>query len=129
MRKFLALVLLSLAALPALAQLSIEITGAGANRIPIAIAAFAGEAALPPGITAIVRADLERSGLFRALELPGGYLTAVTSFVTYMVVHAGWVHLVVNLLWMLAFGSAVAPASCITASIPISSDALAPEHM
>ena len=43
-----------------------------------------------------------------ALELPGGYFTAVTSFVTYMVVHAGWVHLVVNLLWMLAFGSAVA---------------------
>ena len=43
-----------------------------------------------------------------ALELPGGYLTAVTSFVTYMVVHAGWVHLVVNLVWMLAFGSAVA---------------------
>ena len=32
-----------------------------------------------------------------ALELPGGYLTAVTSFVTYMVVHAGWVHLLVNL--------------------------------
>lgn len=43
-----------------------------------------------------------------ALELPGGYLTAVTSFVTYMVVHAGWVHLLVNVLWMLAFGSAVA---------------------
>ena len=43
-----------------------------------------------------------------ALELPGGYLTAVTSFVTYMMVHAGWIHLVVNLLWMLAFGSAVA---------------------
>jgi membrane associated rhomboid family serine protease len=43
-----------------------------------------------------------------APELPGGYVTAVTSFVTYMVVHAGWVHLVVNLLWMLAFGSAVA---------------------
>jgi membrane associated rhomboid family serine protease len=43
-----------------------------------------------------------------ALELPGGYFTAVTSFVTYMVVHAGWVHLVVNLMWMLAFGSAVA---------------------
>jgi membrane associated rhomboid family serine protease len=43
-----------------------------------------------------------------ALELPGGYLTAVTSFVTYMIVHAGWVHLLVNLAWMLAFGSAVA---------------------
>ncbi|MGD9501587.1 MAG: rhomboid family intramembrane serine protease [Methyloceanibacter sp.] len=43
-----------------------------------------------------------------APELPGGYLTAVTSFVTYMTVHAGWVHLVVNILWMLAFGSALA---------------------
>jgi membrane associated rhomboid family serine protease len=43
-----------------------------------------------------------------ALELPGGYVTAVTSFVTYMIVHAGWVHLLVNLAWMLAFGSAVA---------------------
>ena len=43
-----------------------------------------------------------------ALELPGGYVTAVTSFVTYMTVHAGWVHLLVNLAWMLAFGSAVA---------------------
>jgi membrane associated rhomboid family serine protease len=43
-----------------------------------------------------------------APELPGGYLTAVTSFVTYMMVHGGWVHLAVNLLWMLAFGSAVA---------------------
>src|SRR6476469_5997962 len=43
-----------------------------------------------------------------ALELPGGYLTAVTSFVTYMLVHAGWVHLLVNLMWMAAFGSPVA---------------------
>jgi membrane associated rhomboid family serine protease len=43
-----------------------------------------------------------------APELPGGYFTAVTSFVTYMIVHAGWVHLVVNILWMLAFGSALA---------------------
>lgn len=43
-----------------------------------------------------------------APDLPGGYVTAVTSFVTYMTVHAGWVHLLVNLAWMLAFGSAVA---------------------
>ena len=43
-----------------------------------------------------------------ALELPGGCLTAVTSFVTYMMLHGGWMHLAVNLLWMLAFGSAVA---------------------
>jgi TolB protein len=77
MRKFAVAALASLAAFCAHAQLSIEITGAGANRIPIAIAPFAGEAALPvpaPGgtvsVTAIVRADLERSGLFRTLELP-----------------------------------------------------------
>jgi membrane associated rhomboid family serine protease len=43
-----------------------------------------------------------------AVELPGGYLTAVTSFVTYMVVHGGWMHLLVNVAWMLAFGTAVA---------------------
>ena len=52
------------------AQLAIEITGAGAQRIPIAIAPFAGEGALAPGVSSIVRADLERSGLFRGLELP-----------------------------------------------------------
>jgi membrane associated rhomboid family serine protease len=43
-----------------------------------------------------------------AHELPGGDVTAVTSFVTYMIVHGGWAHLLVNLLWMAAFGSAVA---------------------
>jgi TolB protein len=66
------LILLALIWLPlaARAQLSIEITGVGAQRIPIAIVPFAGEAALPPGISTIVRADLERSGLFRGLELP-----------------------------------------------------------
>lgn len=43
-----------------------------------------------------------------AAELPGGYLTAVTSFLTYMLVHGSWIHLLVNVLWMLAFGTAVA---------------------
>jgi TolB protein len=52
------------------AQLSIEITGAGAQRVPIAIVAFAGETALGQGLSGIVRADLERSGQFRGLELP-----------------------------------------------------------
>ena len=60
-----------LLALPqARAQLAIEITGAGAQRIPIAIVPFAGEAALGAAISGIVRADLERSGLFRGLEVP-----------------------------------------------------------
>jgi TolB protein len=58
------------AASSARAQLSIEITGATAQRAPIAIVPFVGESALGPGISSIVRADLERSGLFRALELP-----------------------------------------------------------
>jgi TolB protein len=52
------------------AQLSIEITGAGAKRMPVAVVPFAGEAALPPGLSSIIRNDLERSGLFRVLELP-----------------------------------------------------------
>ena len=69
MRKLLAVFLLGFAT-TAGAQLSIEITGAGGQRIPIAIAPFAGEGALGQGITAIVRADLERSGLFRMLEVP-----------------------------------------------------------
>jgi TolB protein len=51
------------------AQLTIEITGAGANRFPVAVAAFEGEAALPRGITEVVRGDLERSGLFSLVEL------------------------------------------------------------
>jgi len=70
MRVLIAALVLVLAASSASAQLSIEITGAGAQRIPIAIVPFAGEGALPPGISSIVRADLERSGLFRALEVP-----------------------------------------------------------
>ncbi len=43
-----------------------------------------------------------------AAVLPGGSVTSVTSFATYMLVHGGTVHLLVNCLWMLAFGSAVA---------------------
>ena len=70
MRIFLALLAVLAFCGTARAQLSIEITGAGAQRIPIAIAPFPGEAALASPIAAIVRADLERSGLFRAIEVP-----------------------------------------------------------
>src|SRR5229473_7971300 len=69
LRAFLGSVLLLTAPLAG-AQLSIEITGAGAPRMPIAVAPFPGEGALGAGITSIVRADLERSGLFRGLEVP-----------------------------------------------------------
>jgi TolB protein len=70
MRFFLALAAALALAGAARAQLSIEITSPGVQRIPIAIVPFTGEAALPPGISAVVRADLERSGLFRAIEVP-----------------------------------------------------------
>jgi len=74
MRALIAAFLLFIAAGGAQAQLTIEITGAGAQRIPIAVAPLAGEGALLDGsgtaISAIVRADLERSGLFRGLEVP-----------------------------------------------------------
>lgn len=42
------------------------------------------------------------------IDIPGGDWASLTSFVTYMFVHGDWTHLIVNLLWMLAFGSAVA---------------------
>jgi len=57
------------------AQLSIEITGAGANRIPVAIADFGGDRTTGQALAAIVRADLERSGLFQLVDgagLPSG---------------------------------------------------------
>lgn len=62
------IVLASFFALSAQAQLSVEITGAGANRLPVAIADFAGERIVSQAITSVVRADLERSGLFRLIE-------------------------------------------------------------
>jgi len=61
--------LLALASAVAHAQLAIEITGAGANRMPVAVAAFDGENTLPRAVTDVVRADLERSGLFKMIEL------------------------------------------------------------
>lgn len=50
------------------AQLRVEISGVGANQIPIAIAGFAGESVEPQQITAIIKADLTRSGMFRIIE-------------------------------------------------------------
>lgn len=56
---------LAVALRPAAAALTIEIVGAGANQIPIAIAPFAGEERLPQKVTEVVAADLQRSGLFK----------------------------------------------------------------
>lgn len=51
------------------AQLSIEITGASATRFPVAIPLLENEDKLPSGVTDIVRADLERSGLFGLIDM------------------------------------------------------------
>lgn len=52
----------------AAAQLSIEITGAGANRIPVALAEFGGDATSARTVTGVIRSDLENSGLFKLIE-------------------------------------------------------------
>ncbi len=60
------------AGLPAAqAQFRVEISGVGETQVPIAIATFRGEPGMPQPIAAIIRADLERSGLFRNLDTTG----------------------------------------------------------
>ncbi len=53
------------------AELTIEISGAGVHQIPIAIVPFAGEEKQAQRISAIVGADLARSGLFRLVDPAG----------------------------------------------------------
>ena len=64
---------------PAHAELTIEITGSGANRIPLAIADFGGEPGVSRALTSVVRGDLERSGLFKMIDTTGVALTEASS--------------------------------------------------
>lgn len=57
--------------LPALAQFRVEVTGVGLTQLPIAITPFRGEVQSPQKISAIVLADLERSGQFRSVDASG----------------------------------------------------------
>lgn len=76
LRGLVRLALLTACAMPAAhAQLQVEISGAGANQYPIAIADFAD----PNGqqgrqLADVVRADLVRSGLFRTVDTSGASL-------------------------------------------------------
>jgi TolB protein len=54
--------------LPAYAQLRIEISGVGSTQLPIAIAKFRDEEKTPHAVSGIIRADLERSGVFKGVE-------------------------------------------------------------
>lgn len=62
---------LAMLAVPARAALTIEIVGSGENQIPVSIVPFAGEAGLPQGLTSVVAADLQRSGLFKLVDPAG----------------------------------------------------------
>jgi TolB protein len=55
----------ALAAWPAAAQFRVEVSGVGARQIPITIAGFRDQDKAGVAVADIVRADLERSGLFR----------------------------------------------------------------
>ena len=56
---------------PAFAQFRVEVSGVGLTQLPIAIVPFRGEAQSPQKIGNIVKADLERSGMFRAVDAAG----------------------------------------------------------
>ena len=55
---------------PAFAQFRVEISGVGATQIPIVLGRFRDEDRQPQSISAIVRADLERSGVFKIIDGP-----------------------------------------------------------
>jgi TolB protein len=61
-------VLLALAPLTSRAEFRIDITGVGGTQIPVALGKFKDEARSPQPLSAIIRADLERAGLFKLLD-------------------------------------------------------------
>ena len=50
------------------AQLRVEIAGVGANQIPVALATFGDESLAPQQVSAIIKADLLRSGYFKVID-------------------------------------------------------------
>ena len=70
-RLFMLVFALLLGAGPAAAQFRVEVNGVGTTQLPIALSVFRGEAQSPQKISAIVQADLERSGRFRAVDASG----------------------------------------------------------
>jgi len=72
------LFIVSVVLLPAHAQLRVEISGVGESQIPIAIAGFSNESVAPQQVTAIIRADLARSGMFKIIEI-GAVLSETAS--------------------------------------------------
>jgi TolB protein len=50
------------------AQVRVEIAGVSGTQIPVAVAAFADESVAPEQVSSIIRADLERSGVFKVID-------------------------------------------------------------
>ena len=80
MRKFLfSLVLVGLAAAtPAFAALSVDVTQGNAQPLPIAIPDFVAPDQNGANIAQVVRADLERSGLFKPVD-PKAYVDRIAN--------------------------------------------------
>ena len=68
MNKFLLVVVGCFLSLQASAQFRVEVSGVGLTQIPVSIPSFRGEESAPQKLSAIVMADLERTGQFRGLE-------------------------------------------------------------
>ncbi|ELX11792.1 TolB domain-containing protein [Janthinobacterium sp. HH01] len=65
------------------AQMRVEICGVGSNQIPVAVAGFADELLAPQQISAIIKADLDRSGMFKVID--AGAIADVNN-----IDYAGW---------------------------------------
>jgi TolB protein len=66
--------LVAFVTMPAGAQFRVDVAGVGLTQLPIAVVNFRGEDAATQKISAIVLADLARSGRFRAVEPGAGVL-------------------------------------------------------
>lgn len=58
-------------AVPVWAQFRVEVSGVGLTQLPIAVLSFRGEAQSPVKISAVILADLERSGRFKSVDATG----------------------------------------------------------
>jgi len=50
-------------------QMRIDVSGVGANQLPIAIANFGGQGKPQPAVDSVIRSDLARSGMFRIIDI------------------------------------------------------------
>ncbi|MDO5103450.1 MAG: Tol-Pal system beta propeller repeat protein TolB [Lautropia sp.] len=60
---------LSLAGSLSAQSIRIDVSGIGANQIPLAIAPFSGQGSAPQQLDAVIHDDLKRSGMFRLIDL------------------------------------------------------------